>query len=82
MDLATSISAYLLIWWVTLFAVLPIGNRSYAEEGLEVPGGGDPAAPVEPRLKKKFLTTTWVAVIPFALLWLTVHFHLVSLPHF
>jgi predicted secreted protein len=56
--------------------------RSQAEEGIPVPGGGDPSSPVNPRLKRKFFTTTWVAAIAFGLLWLTVHFHLLTLPSF
>jgi hypothetical protein len=42
-----------------LFAVLPIGSRSYHEMGIKPPGGGDPGAPVNPNLKRKFITTTW-----------------------
>ncbi|HEY5072984.1 MAG TPA: DUF1467 family protein [Caulobacteraceae bacterium] len=81
MNLPTDIAAYLTIWWVTLFAILPLGVRSHAEEGLPVPGGGDPASPVDPKLKRKFFTTTWVSAIVFALLWLTLRFHLVTLPN-
>jgi predicted secreted protein len=81
MNLATCIAAYLTIWWVALFAILPVGVRSHAEEGIPVPGGGDPASPVDPKLARKFFTTTWVAAIAFALLWLTLHFHLVKLPN-
>ena len=77
MNLATCIAAYLTIWWVALFAILPLGVRSHAEAGIPVPGGGDPASPVDPKLARKFFTTTWVA----ALLWLTLHFHLVKLPN-
>ncbi len=81
MSLATGIAIYLTIWWTALFAILPLGVRSHAEEGIPVPGGGDPSSPVNPNLKRKFLTTTWVAAIAFALLWLTLHFHLVKLPN-
>jgi predicted secreted protein len=80
MNLETFIAAYLTIWWVCLFAILPLGVRSHAEEGIPVPGGGDPASPVNPNLGRKFFTTTLVAAIVEALLWLTLHFHLVSLP--
>ena len=82
MNLTMDIAAYLTIWWTTLFAILPLGVRSHAEEGIAVPGGGDPASPVDPKLARKFLTTTWVAAILFSLLWLTVRFHLVTLPSF
>jgi len=76
----TWIAIYLTIWWTALFAILPLGVRSHAEEGIEVPGGGDPASPVNPNLKRKFFTTTWVAAIFTGLLWLALHFHWFTLP--
>jgi len=79
-NLVTSIAAYLVIWWTALFAILPLGVRSHWEEGIPTPGGGDPSSPVDPKLKRKFITTTWVSAILFAVLWLTLHFHLVRLP--
>ncbi|MBV8592785.1 MAG: DUF1467 family protein [Caulobacteraceae bacterium] len=82
MSLVSGVAIYLTIWWTALFAILPLGARSHAEAGIPVPGGGDPSSPVDPNLKRKFLTTTWVSAILFVLLWLTLNFHLVSLPHF
>ena len=82
MGLGAGIAIYLTIWWTVLFAVLPLGNRTYAEEGIEVKDGGDPGAPVNPNLKRKFITTTWVAALIWSVLWLVLKFHLVSLPSF
>jgi predicted secreted protein len=82
MSVATCIAVYLTIWWTTLFAVLPLGARSHAEAGIPVPGGGDPSSPVNPNLKRKFVTTTWVSAVLFAVLWLVLYFHLVTLPSF
>jgi predicted secreted protein len=76
----TGIAIYMTIWWTTLFAVLPLGVRSHAEMGIDTPGGGDPASPVNPNLKRKFITTTWVSAIVFAILWLVIHFHIIALP--
>ena len=76
----TAIAIYLTIWWTVLFGVLPLRSRSHAEEGVEVTDGGDPGAPVNPNIKKKFLTTTWVAAIVFAIFWTVIHFKLISLP--
>jgi predicted secreted protein len=76
----TGIAIYLTLWWTVLFAVLPLGNRTYAEEGLDVPGGGDPGAPVNPNLKKKFITTTWVSAVLWLILFAVIKFGLVSLP--
>jgi predicted secreted protein len=76
----TAVAIFFTIWWTVLFAVLPLGNRTYAEMGEECPGGGDPGAPVNPNLKRKFLTTTWIAVVLFSILWLVVRFGLIELP--
>jgi predicted secreted protein len=76
----TSIAIYLTIWWTVLFAVLPWGVTSHAEAGIDRGDGGDPGAPVDPKLKKKFITTTWVSAIVFAVLWLVIRFGLVTLP--
>ena len=82
MNFESGVAIYLTLWWTVLFAVLPLGARSHAEEGVPVPGGGDPASPVNPNLKRKFFTTTWVAGILFAILWAVLRFHLVTLPNF
>ena len=79
MSLSIGIGVYLIFWWITFFAVLPIGVRSHAEEGIPVPGGGDPGSPVNPNLKRKVITTTWVSAIAFVILWLVLHFHLVPM---
>ena len=64
----TLVAIYLTIWWTVLFVVLPLGVRSSHEDGVEVTDGGDPGAPVLPNLKRKAITTTWVA----AIVWLVV----------
>jgi predicted secreted protein len=53
---------YLLIWWVTLFAVLPMGVRGQAEEG-DVVKGSEPGAPVNSDMKRKVIITTIAATI-------------------
>jgi predicted secreted protein len=78
MALSTAIAIYFIIWWVTLFAVLPWGIRSQEESG-EVLQGSDPGAPVVPRLWSKLIWTTIVASIVFALAALVYHYRLVTL---
>jgi predicted secreted protein len=39
----------------------------------------DPGAPVDPKLKQKFITTTWVSAVIFAIFWLVLYFKLVDL---
>jgi len=80
MSLATGIAIYLTVWWTVLFAVLPLGVISHAEAGIDKGDGGDPGAPVDPKLKRKFITTTWVSAIVFALIWIVLRFHLIDLP--
>ena len=80
MGIGTGIAIYLTVWWTTLFAVLPLGNRTYAESGIEVKDGGDPGAPVNPNLKRKFITTTWVAALIWGAIWLVIRFGLITLP--
>ena len=75
----TGIAIYLTIWWTVLFAVLPLGVTSHAEAGIDKGDGGDPGAPVDPKLKRKFFTTTWVSAILFVILWLVIHFGLIDL---
>ena len=67
---AGAVSLYFVIWWTALFAVLPFGARSQAEEG-KVVRGSEPGAPAAPRLAEKALWTTIVAApILVAVAWL------------
>jgi predicted secreted protein len=76
----TAVAIFLTIWWTVLFAVLPWGITSHAEAGIDKGDGGDPGAPVDPKLKKKFFTTTRISVVVFAVIWAIIHFGLVKLP--
>jgi predicted secreted protein len=80
LGIAASIAIYLTIWWTVLFAILPFGVTSHHEAGIDLGDGGDPGAPVDPKLKKKFITTSWISAILFAILWLVLRFHLAHLP--
>ena len=66
MSIALGLAIYLIIWWTVLFAVLPIGLRTQAEEGEVVPGTPE-SAPARPRLARVFLTTTLVSAVIFGL---------------
>jgi predicted secreted protein len=68
MSVTTAIAIYFLIWWLTLFAVLPFGVRSQHEGGDMVPGS-DPGAPIVPRLLWKLFWTTFVSGVIFAILY-------------
>jgi predicted secreted protein len=66
MPFGTALAVYFLIWWVTLFAVLPWGVRSQAEGGAVTPGT-DPGAPAVHRLWAKLFWTTVVATLLFGI---------------
>ena len=65
MSLTTSLATFFLIWWLSLFAVLPWGIRSQHEGG-EMAPGTDPGAPVSFRLGRTLLWTTGVAIVVYA----------------
>jgi len=67
MNLFSAFVVYLLLWWLTLFMVLPQGVRGQAEEG-DIIEGSEPGAPVEANIKAKFIRTTIIATV----LWLIV----------
>lgn len=67
MSITTAVAIYFLIWWVTLFAVLPWGVRSQDEAGSVSPGT-DPGAPVMARVLSKLLWTTVVSALVFCVL--------------
>jgi len=66
MSWTTIAALYFVIWWVTLFAVLPWGVRSQHEGG-EMAPGTDPGAPMLPGLRAKLICTTLVASVIFGL---------------
>jgi predicted secreted protein len=69
MSAPLSIVVYVTIWWIVLFAILPIGVRSATEAGVvDAPQGSDPGAPAAPNLGRKALWTTLVAAVVFVAL--------------
>jgi predicted secreted protein len=78
MSWTTAVAIYFIVWWITLFAVLPWGVRSQAESGEVVPGS-DPGAPAIPNLLMKLVWTTVVASVVFGLAALVFVYRLVTL---
>jgi predicted secreted protein len=76
----TSIAIFFTVWWTVLFVILPLGTTTHAEAGIDKGDGGDPGAPVDPKIKRKFFTTTWISVLVFGVIWLVIRFGLISLP--
>ena len=78
MSLSLAIAIYFVCWWITLFAILPIGVRTQDEEGEVVPGTPG-SAPIAPRMLWKVVVTTLVAGIAWAVIYVVVAFKLISL---
>ncbi|MFV0296920.1 MAG: DUF1467 family protein [Hyphomicrobiaceae bacterium] len=77
MNYAFMIAIYFILWWITLFVVLPFGVKTQQDAGTVVPG--TPAgAPADFRLGRVLLITTLVTLVIFAVLWGLVHEHIVD----
>ena len=64
MTLTAGIAIYLVLWWITLFAVLPWGVKSQHEANGEFDGeGNDPGAPVRPLMLYKVIATSLIALV-------------------
>lgn len=71
MSLSFALAIYFIVWWITLFAVLPFGVRTQDEAGSTVPGTPR-SAPLAPRLLRTMLITTVVAGVVFAIIYLGI----------
>lgn len=65
MNWTFGIAAYVIIWWIIVFAVLPFGVRPAPEDD----PGHAAGAPANPRLPLKVAVTTVIA----AIVWLLVY---------
>jgi predicted secreted protein len=71
MTLSLGIALYLMIWFMTLFAVLPFGVKTQGEVG-EVVEGTPASAPAAPRLLRVAIINTLVAAVAFAFVWVAL----------
>ena len=65
MSIAGGLAVYFIIWWLTLFAVLPFGVRTQGESGEVVPGSPE-SAPAKFAIVRTFAITTVISAIVFA----------------
>jgi predicted secreted protein len=70
---SVAVAVYFTMWWIVLFAILPLGVRSLHEDG-DTPQGSDPGAPMAPMLLKKAALTTVVSAVLFALFLVALKF--------
>ena len=82
MGITGSIIVYVMIWWIIFFSLLPVGIQSNKEVFKEKMGGMDPGAPKNPKIGKKFLITTLITTIIFAVIYYLVEIDLLNLRKF
>ncbi|MGH6736288.1 MAG: DUF1467 family protein [Methyloceanibacter sp.] len=66
MTLGFAAAIYFIIWWLVLFAMLPIGVRTSEEAGETRAPGSAESAPHRPNLLPKMVATTVIASVIFA----------------
>lgn len=70
MSWATALYAYFIIWWLTLFVVLPFGI-----ERDETSAHG---APKDPKLRQKIVINSILSGLLWAILYILIEFDIVS----
>jgi predicted secreted protein len=73
MSLSLGIGLYIMIWWMTLFAVLPFGVKTQGEAG-DIVEGTPASAPITTHLLRTTLINTIVATLAFAVVWATLEY--------
>lgn len=71
MPLFSMFAIYFIVWWITLFACLPIGLKTQSEAGEVVPGSVE-SAPHRFMAGKVLLLTTVVSAVICGIWWLAV----------
>jgi predicted secreted protein len=64
MNVVTAVVLYVLIWWTSLFVVLPFGVKPSAEAD---PHSGWRGTPERPRILLKLVATTILATVVFGI---------------
>jgi predicted secreted protein len=78
MNWFTGIVLFIMIWWISLFAVLPIGVKPVKQPDEK---SGWRGAPAEPRILMKVIVTTAVATILWCGAYLLIQSDYVSFRH-
>jgi predicted secreted protein len=69
--LVTAGAIYIVLWWIALFLVLPIGVRNLAEAG-ETALGHETGAPARPMLARKAIWASGLAGVLWAVTMLVI----------
>lgn len=74
MTILGSVIVFLLVFWTTLFAVLPWGNqaRDTPEKGMAG------SAPANPRIKQKFFITLAISTVIWLIIMTLIYFEVID----
>lgn len=67
MEPITIFAFYFILWWLTLFCILPFGVKTQGEDN-DVTLGTVNSAPSKPQIFEKMIITTFVSAIILALI--------------
>lgn len=84
MGWVSGIAIYFIIWWVSLFVILPLGVRSQVEDDHVILGTAH-SAPSNALMGRKILQTTLLATAIFAVFYVVTQVYGLGpddLPHF
>ena len=73
-----ALAIYFIVWWVSLFVVLPFGVQTQSDTG-DVIQGTSAGAPINPRLGRVIASTTILASAAFAVVLMALRFKIVPL---
>lgn len=76
MDWITGIGVYFIVWWLTLFMVLPWGNRPIDIQ--DAAKGQAPSAPRNPRILIKMAVNTVLAGLVWGIVYGMMTWELIS----
>ncbi|MFZ4761396.1 MAG: DUF1467 family protein [Alphaproteobacteria bacterium] len=74
MIIVSGLLVYFLIWWVVLFAVLPMG----VERQAEVQDGNDRGAPIVANMKKKIMVTSLISLLIWSVIFTLMQTGIIS----
>lgn len=78
MAFITFFAFYFILWWLTFFAVLPVGVKTQEEED-DVTLGTVASAPAKPMMMKKVFATTIISAVILAIIYWLVEVQGVTL---
>lgn len=76
MSITLALAVYFIVWWITLFAILPLHLGPEGERDAMHEASG---APASPRLGLKFVITTIIATAIFGLIYAVIAYKLIRL---